>query len=219
MNTLFGKKKYKTFDTTKTITKYNCVYYGWVMYPIYKNNNKFPFHDKTKLIKLAQKVAEGQTKNKTPGVKANFNIFSRGFTINAKNKEIPYPLLNITNRTLIYPWVSLVLSHTTKLAVIITITRDIDTTIGVGFDVIRLTSKSKDESYNILTQFEQLYCNNNWYSLNDSSFVFTNLYSIKPVTKRLLSSTKLIKLDVESNINDDINDESGYLEVGSLPKN
>ena len=117
----------------------------------------------------------------------------------------------------------MVLSHTTKLAVIISITRDIDTTIGVGFDVIRLTSKSKDESYNILTQFEQLYCNNNWYSLNDSSFDCTDLYSIKPVTKRLWSSTNLIKLDVESSINDDINDdindESDYLEVGSLPKN
>ena len=81
------------------------------MYPISKNNNTFPFHDKKKIVKLAQKVAEKQTRTNKSGIKATLNIFTRGFTINTKCKETSYPLLNITNRTLIYPWVSLVLSH------------------------------------------------------------------------------------------------------------
>ncbi len=221
MNTLFGKKnKYQKLDSTKIITKYNCEYYGWVLYPLNKNNNTFPFHNKKDLIKLAEKIAKKQT-TKKQGIKATLNIFSRGFTINTKNKESPYPLLNITNRTLIYPWVSLVLSHKTKIVIIISTTRDIDTTLGVGFDVIKLTSKSKDKTHNILDQFEKLYCNNNWYTLNNYTLNFTDLYNLKPIIKRSWSENNIEYSEEAENsdVLSDINDESDYLEVESMPKN
>ena len=84
----------------------------------------------------------------------------------------------------------------TRIAIIISITRDIDTSLGVGFDVIKLTSsKSKNDTYNILTQFEQLYCNNNWYTLNNKSIDFTDLYNLTPIIKRSWSLNNLDNLD------------------------
>ena len=121
----------------------SCTYHGWALCPLkFSNGTAFPFDEPTDMVRIGRLVAHRQLSNRKKGTPSKIGITPAGCKVHARSGKIKVPLLNISQATMLSPWISMVVSKTSKVVVIMALARDQHGEVGVGCDVVQLGSRS-----------------------------------------------------------------------------
>lgn len=134
-----------------------CTYHGWALCPLkFVNGTDFPLDDPSELVRIGRLVALRQLATRKKGTPSKVQITPEGCRIQSKSasfRKSQTVLLNISQKTMLSPWIAMVVSKEVKVAVIMALARDQQGRLGVGCDVIRLKWSTKRALTQLTAQF------------------------------------------------------------------
>lgn len=216
--------------------KLKCKYYGYTDFlTVNPAGKKFPFNDNDELRKLGSKIIEHQKLTRKSFRDLNINIDKD--VLNIVTKKSNKLVYNFRSNRHYNPWSCLVYAESKRMMVIMALTRDISSNLIVTCDIVKILD-GKKKINNFIDIYKKYFIKtNNIQFINlDSEFPrelhyynlqavgVTNLQSIDENTAieefydNPNSDSNSVFYDDVTN-EDDIDNENGYMEIGSFEIN